>query len=139
MPLRRRITVCDRSPFSSTQNPVQIHHKRERAKIKNKRLRSFLHIGGSKIQNAFTRCAIPCHATQKESVLLRSVLFAEAVGLGLAAVCPAAFVALLHAGTESNVDAWRSGEAEGLGYLDEVKAVDVENAAQAVRCVGLEV
>ena len=39
----------------------------------------------------------------------------------------------------TDVDAWRSGEAEGFGDLDEVKAVDVEDAAQAVRCVGLEV
>jgi hypothetical protein len=70
---------------------------------------------------------------------LRSVLFAEAVGLGLAAVRPTALVALLHAGTESNVDTWRSGETEGLGHLDEVKAVDVEDTAQAVGCVGLEV
>jgi hypothetical protein len=68
-----------------------------------------------------------------------SVLFAEAVGFRLAAVCSATFVALLHAGTKSNVDAWRSGETEGFGDLDEVEAVDVEDAAQAVRCVGLEV
>jgi hypothetical protein len=80
---------------------------------------------------------MPCHA--RGVCPLRSVLFAEAVGLGLAAVCPAAFVALLHAGTESNVDAWWGRETEGLGHLDEVKAVDVEDAAQAVGCVGLEV
>ena len=69
----------------------------------------------------------------------RSVLFAEAVGLGLAAVCATALVALLHAGTESNVDAWRSGETERFGDFDEVEAVDVEDTAQAVGCVGLEV
>lgn len=83
--------------------------------------------------------AVPCHATPKVCVLLRSVLLAEAVGLGLAAVCPTAFVALLHAGAKSDVDAWRSGEAEGLGHFNEVKTVDVEDAAQAVGCVGLEV
>jgi hypothetical protein len=69
----------------------------------------------------------------------RSVLFAEAVGFRLAAVCSATFVALLHAGTESDVHTWRSWETEGFGDLDEVKAVDVEDAAQAVGCVGLEV
>lgn len=71
--------------------------------------------------------------------MYRSVLFTEAVGLRLAAVCSATFVALLHAGTESDVNARRSGETEGFGDLDEIKAVDVEDAAQAVRCVGLEV
>jgi len=69
----------------------------------------------------------------------QSVLFAEAVGLGLAAVRATSLVALLHAGTESNVDAWRSGETERFGNLDKVEAVDVEDAAQAVGCVGLEV
>ena len=57
----------------------------------------------------------------------------------MAAVCSATFVALLHAGTEGDVDAWRGGETEGFGDLDEVEAVDVEDATQAVRCVGLEV
>ena len=57
----------------------------------------------------------------------------------MATVSSATFVALLHAGTEGDVDAWRGGETEGFGDLDEVKAVDVEDAAQAVRCVGLEV
>ena len=71
--------------------------------------------------------------------MYRSVLFTEAVGLRLAAVCSATFVALLHAGTESDVNARRSGETEGFGDLDEIKAVDVEDAAQAVRCVGLEI
>ena len=71
--------------------------------------------------------------------MYRSVLFTEAVGLRLTAVCSATFVALLHAGTESDVNARRSGETEGFGDLDEIKAVDVEDAAQAVRCVGLEV
>lgn len=63
-----------------------------------------------------------------------SVLLPEAVGFGLAAVGPATFVALalLHAGTEGDVDTRWSGEAEGLGDLDEVEAVDVEDATQAV-------
>ena len=78
---------------------------------------------------------MPC----KRSLSPRSVLFAEAVGLGLAAVCATALVALLHAGTESNVDAWRSRETERFGNLDKVKAVDVEDTAQAVGCIGLEV
>jgi hypothetical protein len=77
----------------------------------------------------------PC----KDPLVYRSVLFAEAVGLRLAAICSATFVALLHAGTESDVNARRSGETEGFGDLDQVKAVDVEDAAQAVRRVGLEV
>lgn len=74
---------------------------------------------------------MPSHARVQFSQL---VLFPEAVGLGLAAVSPATFIALalLHAGTKGDVDTRRSGEAEGLGYLDEVKAVDVEDAAQAV-------
>ena len=78
---------------------------------------------------------MPC----KRSLLPRSVLFAEAVGLRLAAVCATALVALFHAGAEGNVDAWRSREAERLGNLDKVEAVDVEDAAQAVRCICLEV
>lgn len=78
---------------------------------------------------------MPC----ERGMLPRSVLFAEAVGLGLAAVCATSLVALLHAGTESNVDAWRSRETERFGNLDKVKAVDVEDTAQAVGCVGLEV
>jgi len=69
----------------------------------------------------------------------RSVLFAEAVGLRLAAVCATALVALLHAGAESNVDSWGSWEAKGLGNLNKIEAVDVEDAAQAVRCIGLKV
>jgi hypothetical protein len=78
---------------------------------------------------------MPC----KRKPSLRLVFFAEAVRLGLAAVCPTTFVALLHAGAESNVDTWRCREAEGLGHFDEVQAIDVEDAAQAVGCVGLEV
>ena len=69
----------------------------------------------------------------------RSILFAEAVGLGLTAVCTTSLVALLHTGTESDVDAWRGRETERFGDLDKVKAVDVEDTAQAVGCIGLEV
>ena len=69
----------------------------------------------------------------------RLVLFAEAVGLRLAAVCATSLVALLHAGTESNVDAWRGRETERFGNLNKVEAVDVEDTAQAVGCVGLKV
>ena len=81
------------------------------------------------------RRTMPC----KKSLSLRLVLFAEAIGLGLAAVCATTLVALLHASAESNVDAWRSREAEGFRNLDKVKAVDVEDATQAVRGIGLEV
>jgi hypothetical protein len=69
----------------------------------------------------------------------RSVLFAEAVGLRLAAVCATTLVTLLHAGAESNVDSWGSREAKGLGNLDKIEAVDVEDAAQAVRCICLKI
>jgi hypothetical protein len=59
--------------------------------------------------------------------------------LGLATVCATALVALLHAGAKSNVDAWRRRETERFGDLDKIEAVDVEDAAQAVGRVGLEV
>ena len=90
---------------------------------------------GLKFQTCLASRTIPC----KDPLVCDSVLFTEAVGFRLAAVCSATFVTLLHAGAESDVDAWRSGEAEGSGDLDEVKAVNVEDAAQAVRCVGLKV
>jgi len=78
---------------------------------------------------------MPC----KRNLSTRSVLFAEAVGLGLAAVCATSLVALLHASTEGNVNAWRSREAERFGNLDKVEAVDVEDTAQAVGRVGLKI
>ena len=90
---------------------------------------------GLKFQNALHAAPCPC----KDLLVDCSVLFTEAVGFRLAAICSAAFVALFHAGTKSDVDAWRGGETEGFGDLDKVEAVDVEDAAQAVRCVGLEV
>jgi hypothetical protein len=90
---------------------------------------------GLEIPNALHAAPCPC----KDPLVYHSVLFAEAVGFRLAAVCSATFVALLHAGTEGDVDAWGSGETEGFSDLDEIKAVDVEDAAQAVGCVGLEV
>lgn len=67
------------------------------------------------------------------------ILLPSAILLRLTTVSATALVALLHAGAEGDVDARRGGEAEGLGDLDEVEGVDVEDAAQAVRRVGLQV
>lgn len=38
-----------------------------------------------------------------------------------------------------DVDAWRVWESEALGHLDEIEFVHVENGAQGVRGVGLEI
>lgn len=57
----------------------------------------------------------------------------------LTAIRPAPFGPLLHAGAEIDIDARRDGETEGLGDLLEVELVDVEDAAERVGSVGLEV
>lgn len=86
---------------------------------------------------------MPRHACKQKRHFLNLykslVLLAVTALLRLAAVRATTLVALLHAGAESDVDARRSRETEGLGDLDEVEAVDVEDAAQAVGGVGLEV
>lgn len=115
--------------------PSRIHKKNE-PKIKKNAFAHFYTLVGLEIKMPCKlRRTMPC----KRGMSPRSVLFAEAVGLRLAAVCATALVALFHAGAEGNVDAWRSREAERLGNLDKVEAVDVEDAAQAVRCICLEV
>lgn len=57
----------------------------------------------------------------------------------LAAISPAAFIALLHTRAQIDVDARRYREAKGLGDFLEVELVDVEDATQTMRGVGLEV
>jgi hypothetical protein len=59
----------------------------------------------------------------------------------LASIRPPAFDLLVAAqtGAERDVDAWRSGEAEAFGYFDEIQFVYVEDRAQTVRGVCLEV
>jgi hypothetical protein len=44
-----------------------------------------------------------------------------------------------HAGAELNIHPGRGGEAEALGHLDEIELVDVEDGAEGVRGVGLQV
>ena len=80
---------------------------------------------------------MPRHAYKRSaqfphSLYSRLVLLAVTALLRLAAVRATALVALLHAGAKGDVNARRSGETEGFGDLDEVEAVDVEDAAQAV-------
>jgi hypothetical protein len=127
--------LSQKPPRPHWQGPPK-YTTRELVMRKNKsRTPSLIFTDGAEIPNALH--AAPCQC--KDPLVYRSVLFAEAVGFRLAAVCSATFVALLHTGTESDVDAWRSGESEGFGDLDEIEAVDVEDAAQAVGCVGLKV
>lgn len=45
----------------------------------------------------------------------------------------------LHAGADGDVDARRRGETERFGDFDEVEGVDVEDGAQRVRGVGVQV
>lgn len=72
----------------------------------------------------------PCNASlDTRQACLPLVLLALTVLLRLATVSATTLVALLHASAESDVDARRGGEAEGFGDLDEVEAVDVEDAA----------
>lgn len=47
--------------------------------------------------------------------------------------------AALHAGADGDVDAGRRGETERFGDFDEVEGVDVEDGAQRVRGVGVQV
>lgn len=78
-------------------------------------------------------------ASNSFTKLIFSVLLLETPLLRLTAVRSPAFIALLHAGTEIDVDTRRRSEAERFGHFDEIEVVDVEDCAQAVRGVGLKV
>jgi hypothetical protein len=63
--------------------------------------------------------------------------------LGLTAVRATSLLLLLlipaQAGAQLDIDAGWGGEAEALGYLDQVELVHVEHGAEGVGGVGLEV
>ena len=48
-------------------------------------------------------------------------------------------VPALHTGADGDIDARRRGETEGFGDFDEIEGVDVEDGAQRVRGVGVQV
>ena len=47
------------------------------------------------------------------------------------------FLVSAHACAQCNVNAWRRGEAETLGYLDQIELVNVKDGPQTVRGVRL--
>jgi len=64
-----------------------------------------------------------------------------AVLLWLTPIVPPSSLLLvaLHTRTQLDVNTWWSGKTEALGHFDKIEFVHVEDGAQAVRSIGLQV
>lgn len=86
---------------------------------------------------------LPTYVESRFLVIVLPLELQAFTTLGLAAVRPAALLLLLlvpaQASSQRNVDPGRGRETEALGHFDEVQLVHVEDGAEGVRGVGLEV